>query len=251
MKEIRVKKHDVYHGDLILVNRSHPLRNVGRSRLSAVSPEFPDIQMEGEACRKLQQLTQELRAGNAIVPVSGYRTRQEQILIYADSFKTNGKEFTERYVAFPDCSEHQTGLAIDLAGKQEEIDFIRPDFPYTGICGRFRKKASKFGFVERYTEEKQKVTGIGFEPWHFRYVGYPHAEIMCRKQMVLEEYIEWIKEYTFENRYAFTDENGVQFEIFYLPEKEAEKGVALPDHTEYRISGNNVDGYVITLWKQD
>ena len=83
MKEIRVKKHDVYHGDLILVNRSHPLRNVGRSRLSAVSPEFPDIQMEGEACRKLQQLTQELRAGNAIVPVSGYRTRQEQILIYA------------------------------------------------------------------------------------------------------------------------------------------------------------------------
>lgn len=251
MKEIRVKKQDVYQGDLILVNRSHPLRNAGRNRLSAVSPEFPEIQMEGEACRKLQQLTQELRAGNAIVPVSGYRTRREQILIYADSFKTNGREFTERYVAFPDCSEHQTGLAIDLAGMQEEIDFIRPDFPYTGICGKFRKNAAKFGFVERYTEEKQKVTGIGFEPWHFRYVGYPHAEIMCQKQMVLEEYIEWLKNYSYDNRFSFMDESGIRFEIFYLSQEHADEAIALPDHVEYRISGNNVDGCVITLWNQE
>lgn len=84
-------------------------------------------------------------------------------------------------MAFPDHSEHQTGLAIDLAEDRPDIDFIRPQFPYEGICRKFRERAAEFGFVERYKSEKQKITGIGAEPWHFRYVGRPMQRLWKRQ----------------------------------------------------------------------
>lgn len=80
-------------------------------------------------------------SGDSIVPVSGYRSLNEQMDIYNDSLKDNGEDFTRKYVALPKHSEHQTGLAIDLGLNKEKIDFIRPDFPYDGICGTFRRFA--------------------------------------------------------------------------------------------------------------
>lgn len=61
----------------------------------------------------------------------------------------NGTEFTAKFVAMPGHSEHQTGLAIDLGLRQPDIDFIRPAFPYEGICQKFRELAPAFGFIER------------------------------------------------------------------------------------------------------
>ena len=81
-------------------------------------------------------------------------------------------------MALPGCSEHQTGLAIDLGKAAGYIDFIRPAFPYDGVCGRFRRLAARYGFIERYQRGKEEVTGISAEPWHFRYVGAPHAQLM-------------------------------------------------------------------------
>ena len=97
---------------------------------------------------------------------------------------------TRKFVAYPGCSEHQTGLAIDLGANLPEIDFICPEFPDTGIFGKFREKAADFGFIERYPKGKEAVTGIGAEPWHFRYVGVPHAAVMKAGGLVLEEYAE-------------------------------------------------------------
>ena len=53
-----------------------------------------------------------------------------------------------------------------------------PDFPYDGICGAFRRTAAAYGFIERYQRGKEALTGIAPEPWHFRYVGTPHALLM-------------------------------------------------------------------------
>lgn len=75
---------------------------------------------------------------------------------------------------------------------KQDIDFIRPDFPYDGICGEFRKVAPNYGFIQRYTEDKEKITGISHEPWHFRYVGYPHSQIITERGLSLEEYIEFV-----------------------------------------------------------
>ena len=164
---------------LLLVNRHHPLpESCTAPDLAVISPEFPSIQIQSEAAVMLTDLLRTLHAEDRIVPVSGYRTMEEQKQIFSDSLRENGEEFTYQYVAVPGCSEHQTGLAIDLGEKREEIDFIRPDFPYTGICQTFRELAPQYGFVERYPKGKEEVTGIAWEPWHFRYVGAPHAALM-------------------------------------------------------------------------
>ena len=96
--------------------------------------------------------------------------------------------FRSTYVALPGHSEHESGLAVDLGLKKDVIDFIRPDFPYDGICGVFRELAPDYGFIERYPRGKEAVTGIGHEPWHFRYIGTPHARILTESGLVLEEY---------------------------------------------------------------
>lgn len=114
---------------------------------------------------------------------------EEQEKLYQNALTESGPQFTEQYVALPGHSEHQTGLAIDLGLRQPEIDLIRPAFPYEGICQKFRELAPLYGFVERYPENKEAVTGIAHEPWHFRYVGCPHAQCMTGLGLTLEEYL--------------------------------------------------------------
>ena len=109
-------------------------------------------------------------AAGEIVPVSGWRPRAQQQSIWDDTMRKEGEAFTKQFVAKPGCSEHETGLAIDLA-RAAHIDFIRPHLPYDGACGRFRALAAKYGFIQRYSREKTALTGIACEPWHFRYVG--------------------------------------------------------------------------------
>ena len=167
MEMLVLKSEEIYQGNLILVNRNYPVRyRIGEQDLRPVFENQPEICMERESAQRLQKLLKKLSAvevnrdkakrrndrnngheyGNVnvvernpeIVGVSGYRTREEQVEIFEDSFKENGREFTEKYVAFPDHSEHQTGLAIDLAENRKEIDFICPEFPCEGICQRFR-----------------------------------------------------------------------------------------------------------------
>ena len=129
-------------------------------------------------------------ARGAIVPVSGFRSRAEQQAIWDSSLAEHGRAFTETYVARPGCSEHETGLAIDLAENRPDIDFLCPQFPDEGVCRLFRLAAPEFGFVLRYPAGKEHITGIGHEPWHFRYVGRPHAGEMALYGLTLEEYWE-------------------------------------------------------------
>lgn len=200
-----------------------------------------EIRMAEEAGMRLRELLITLPEMKAITGVSGYRTKGEQGQIFEDALKEHGRSFTETYVAFPGCSEHQTGYAIDMAKRTEEIDFICPEFPDEGVCGIFREKAADYGFIERYPEDKKGITGIGAEPWHFRYVGLPHSRIIKEQGMVLEEYVEWIKQFSKENPYVWQEHK-----VYYIKGQE-ETSMEIPDGERYHISGNNVDGFVIAL----
>lgn len=171
------------------------------------------------AAHSLNRLLRELGGWRQIVPVSGWRTMKEQQHIWADSIKENGRTFTETYVAVPGHSEHQTGLAIDLGRKQEEIDFIRPDFPYYGICQRLRDRAAEYGFIERYPKGKESITGIGHEPWHFRYVGVPHAAIMKENGWTLEEYILFLREYPYGQKSFHYEDKDLSVELSYIKDQ--------------------------------
>ena len=179
---------------LMLVNASHPIpQPMNRPSLIPVCDEYPEILMEETAAQALKRLLRDIGSGGRIVPVSGWRSHEEQQKIWDDTAAERGIDFTRKYVAVPGCSEHETGLAIDLAENAPDIDFICPEFSETGICGLFRRMAPYYGFVLRYPKDKQDVTGIGNEPWHFRYVGMPHALIMQREGLVLEEYVDWLE----------------------------------------------------------
>ena len=174
---------------LILVNRQHAYSPDTEQDLIPVHESYPNILLEREAVQALSRIMEQIDGWRYIAPVSGWRSLEEQLEIYTDSIRENGRSFTEKFVAMPGHSEHQTGLAIDLGLLQPEIDFIRPAFPYEGICQKFRELAPAYGFIERYPAGKELITDIAHEPWHFRYVNTPHSEVMAFKGLTLEEYL--------------------------------------------------------------
>ena len=176
---------------LQLVSPFHPVIKVpDETQLAPPHPDYPHIRMEARAAAALHALLTRLDAFDRIIPVSGFRTHAQQKQIWDDSIRENGYLFTRQYVAIPGCSEHETGLAIDLAANAPDIDFIRPDFPYTGIYGQFRALAPSYGFILRYPAGKEQITRISEEPWHFRYVGVPYAGAITNRGLVLEEYAD-------------------------------------------------------------
>ena len=251
MKSSIVPKQSIHTGDLILVNREYKYYESEEQALVPVFDQTPQILMERRAATCLSALMESICGWQGIVPVSGWRSMQEQKEIYDDSIVQSGLDFTQKYVAYPGHSEHQTGLAIDLGLKQEKIDFIRPDFPYTGLCGTFREKAADYGFIERYPAGKEKITGIGHEPWHFRYVGTPHAAIITEMRLTLEEYIDFIRQYPYGQKSFVFQSNGAKIFISFLKIEPAKD--ALPEILNSKtclVSGNNADGFIITEWEK-
>lgn len=235
----------IHNGLLILVNAEHPIQHMERPVLAPAVPGS-DILLDTRAAAMLSGLISRIGAAGEIVPVSGWRSEAEQREIWDGSMRDSGEEFTRKYVALPGCSEHQTGLAIDLALRADNIDFIRPEFPYDGVCGRFRALAADYGFVERYQGGKEGVTGIAAESWHFRYVGRPHARIMCEMGLCLEEYVEYLRAYPYPERLLEVRGEVYEAEVGFAGARDA---LGLPD-APYQVSGNNVDGYIYTLWRK-
>lgn len=253
MKTVTLRRELIHAGNLITVNARHPYREgVSQRILVPVNAEANNILLENQVVKLLSSLMNKLNGWEQIVAVSGWRSAQEQEGIYTQSLQENGKAFTEKFVALPGCSEHQTGLAIDLGMKQPNIDFICPEFPYTGICQTFRQTAISYGFIERYPCNKESITGISHEPWHFRYVGAPHAEIMSKHGFALEEYISFLKNYPYNEAPYLYSTKDICVAISYLKaNKTADTQFEIDDTVPFSVSGNNIDGFIITEWRKD
>lgn len=244
MRTVSIPREQIFRGPLILVNRAHPLRNTEPAALTPVDPHHPDILLEGRTRQLLSACIQKAGGQREIVPVSGWRSRQEQQRIWDDSMAEHGETFTRRYVALPGCSEHQTGLAIDLGKAAGTIDFIRPAFPYDGVCGKFRRLAARYGFLERYQRGKEEVTGISAEPWHFRYVGAPHAQLMEEHGLCLEEYVPFLEVSPRLCRLG----NGRTARVSRLPCPSAVLELEPPAGC-WQLSGDNCGGFILTVWE--
>ncbi len=273
MTALSLSREQIHTGSLILVNSRYPCRqqpgmvlvpaceNAAAASRNTAYENAPAasgntacenaaaILLERRAAVLLNSLMESIHGWRQIVPVSGWRSQGEQQKIWDDSLQENGRIFTETYVALPGHSEHQTGLAIDLGLQQEHIDFIRPEFPYTGICQTFRRRASGFGFVERYPKDKEHVTGIGHEPWHFRYVGVPHAAVMEQLRLTLEEYTDFLRQFPYGERPYQYRQGGLAVNISYLKSTGDVTFAQLDGGHPYSVSGNNVDGFIITEWR--
>ena len=242
MRQVTLTRDQIHAGPLILVNPAHPLRGEAPD-LVAAHERWPEILLERRAARLLGACIQAIGGEAAIVPVSGWRSQREQQTIWDETWEREGEAFTRRYVALPGCSEHQTGLAIDLGKAAPEIDFIRPDFPMDGLCGAFRRCAARYGFIQRYRREKEALTGIAEEPWHFRYVGAPHAALLEENGLCLEEYRDFIAQRPRLCRL----EGGRTAYVSYVPCPGQTVELALPEGC-CQISGDNQEGFFLTVW---
>lgn len=245
MSTLLCRQSQVFQGPLVLIGRDHPLRAGAAGDLVPVDDDHPGVLLERQAARLLAACLRRAGGAGAIVPVSGWRSREEQQAIWDETLAAHGADFTRRYVAPPGCNEHQSGLAIDLGKAAPEIDLIRPDFPGDGVCGAFRRLAASYGFIERYRAGKEARTNIAPEPWHFRYVGAPHAHLLEVNGLCLEEYAAFLRESPRTCRLP-----GGTARVFYVPCRGAETAVDLPEGC-CQVSGDNDGGFIVTAWGRE
>ena len=231
-------------GPLLLVNAGHPLSFSETPDLVCADSRWPEVQLERQAAGQLRACIRSVKGENAIVPVSGWRSLDQQQAIWDDTMRKEGEAFTRQYVARPGCSEHQTGLAIDLGEDVPDLDFIRPSFPDSGACGAFRRAAARYGFLQRYCREKEALTGIAAEPWHFRYVGAPHAQLMEEHGLCLEEYVPFLEVSPRLCRLG----NGRTARVSRLPCPSAVLELEPPAGC-WQLSGDNCGGFILTVWE--
>ena len=117
-----------------------------------------------------------------LIVISSYRTNEYQDNLFYNSIKNNGLKHALMYSAKKGHSEHQLGLAIDL-------NTVEDDFQYTKEYKWLKENSYKYGFIERYPKNKEYITGYGYEPWHYRYLGKDISTIIHNNNITFEEYL--------------------------------------------------------------
>lgn len=149
---------------------------------------YPDLQAMMDDCRA---------AGLDPVICSSYRTQEKQERLFAAQMEPylaagyaqeDARREAAKAVAVPGTSEHQLGLAVDIVdAANQNLDESQED---TAVQQWLMEHSWQYGFILRYPNDKSEVTGIMYEPWHYRYVGKAAAEEIRRQGVCLEEYLE-------------------------------------------------------------
>lgn len=185
-----------YGENLMLVNKDHPLPEDFQPDLSDLKKDFTPktgMKFDARAIAALQDMCIAAKAdGVSLSAISAYRSYDKQTSLYnnkVDAYLKQGYEQEEAMtvaatvVARPGTSEHHTGLAVDF-------NSVEQSFENTKASKWLIRNAENFGFILRYPKNKQSITAVIYEPWHYRFVGVKHAKAMNQKGMCLEEYLE-------------------------------------------------------------
>ncbi len=179
---------------LRLVSAAHPLPE------DFEVPELTKLKgghaIDSRVYPALQQMMDDCRAaGLNPVICSSYRTHDKQEELFRKKVNTLRKQGysqeeaeTEaaRWVARPGTSEHETGLAVDIVDKSYQL--LDEKQEQTPVQQWLMAHCAEYGFILRYSVEKSDLTGIGYEPWHYRYVGVEAAKAITEQGLCLEEY---------------------------------------------------------------
>jgi len=249
---LRMTEADIGLGDLVLVNHNHYFERPAPGRLDLayienhITNEFRVLGqnnlLERSVIEPLDEMMgafMEATGNRTVAVISAFRNRYAQQAILDDHISRMGRAEALRWVALPGYSEHHTGLAFDLG---VYAGGVRSTFTGTGDTAWFNRNAPNFGFILRYPYNSFAITQTAFEPWHFRYVGLPHSLIINQNNWVLEEYIELMRRYTPEEPLEF-EHDGIVYEIFFVSGTE----VPIPFNSSFTISGNNADGFIVTI----
>ncbi|MGE7935863.1 M15 family metallopeptidase [Bacillus paramycoides] len=239
-KKIEITEEQVYKGNLLLVNKDYPVKK------DSIRSDIINVAQNSELIRGYVVLDRNIRLSKDIVKKflnvidaagkesvnhflisSGYRDFQEQRQLY--------EKMGSDYALPAGYSEHNLGLSLDVGSTQKKMEKA-PEGKW------IEENVWKYGFVLRYPKNKSNITGIQYEPWHIRYVGLPHSAIMQKKKITLEEYLDLLKE----RKEISTDVEGKKYTVSYYKVSDR-MNVNVPANKQYEISGNNMDGVIVTV----
>jgi len=243
---LRVPSSDLIDsGYLALINRHYSLPVMpSRTEMKSAYPSLPvlreDIKVHSTVYDALADLL-EAAASEGVGPfqiISGFRDYEHQRRLHARNPRS-------MFSLPAGHSEHHTGLAVDIVPSSATPGGGALSIQLDGSseCERWLTDNSwRFGFILRYPEGRSNITGVAFEPWHFRYVGSPHAYYMWRYDLTLEEYLqrlatEGIIEVVHGER---------RYEIRYFDDSYGT--VYVPEGRDFLLSNNNSGGYIVTAW---
>ena len=208
---------------LILVNLDHPLP----TDYEAVLEEYNGAQMHPLMVQNYIAMRDAVqkKTGIRIYVSSDFRTAEKQ----AELLEYYGPD----RAAPVGCSEHEAGLSLDVyAPEHASYDFLNSS------AGRMVNRiCHEYGFIIRYEADKTDVTGFDYEPWHLRYVGAPHAELIAQSGLAYEEYIN-----------ALAPETWYAYENYYILRTANTEELTLPTNfTSCHISPDNTGHYIVTV----
>lgn len=237
---IKVMKDQIYQGYLVLINQDYPVHQIG------MQTDILNLFQHKELVKGFGLLDNTIRLSQRVVQSfttmisaaekdgvrhflinSGYRDNKEQSQLY--------KDMGSNYALPAGHSEHNLGLALDIGSTQADMNQA-PEGEW------LIRNAAEYGFILRYPKDKTTITGIQYEPWHFRYVGLPHSVIMQQMNLSLEEYLAYLKQ---ENNIT-TKVKGKIYEISYYPITQ-NSTIQVPSNRSFHLSGNNMDGIIVTV----
>ncbi|MUT66598.1 D-alanyl-D-alanine carboxypeptidase family protein [Paenibacillus sp. NEAU-GSW1] len=144
--------------------------------------------MRKEAATALEEMFDGAKSdGIHLAGVSAYRSHATQKSLFERYVKKDGLEKAKTYSAFPGTSEHETGLAIDVSGSDGKCA-ASDCFGGTPEAVWLADHADEYGFIIRYPDGKEDITGYKYEPWHLRYVGKDISSEIAEQGITLEEY---------------------------------------------------------------
>ena len=182
---------------LVLVNKQNKLPDNWESVVELVDTKNAwdeDIKIEKETFEKYKELKRVLEKEDVFIELdSVYRSVKSQQELWDSWTVEKGIDYVKKYVAVPGYSEHHTGLAVDICiRKNGELIYENEDMmEEKEIFAKIHEKLADYGFILRYKEGKDSITGYSYEPWHLRYVGSKEiAKEIYDKNLTLEEYLE-------------------------------------------------------------
>lgn len=255
---VKLTAEDMHKGSAILVSSVYPYVFPEKDNLVSIYSNKSKTYvlsttkhlLDKEALEALNNLMDDFaNASNNTdcIIVDAYRTKEEQQEKYDNYVKKYGEKDAVGKVAKAGESDFQTGYTFDVkAYSDHTVKVINNDPDYVWLI----ENCHKYGFVERFPESKKEATGTDYEGGLcLRYVGISNAYIMHEKNLCLEEYVMQLNDYKFNGEHlSVTTADGKTFEAYSAKMEKGDQSidVFVPADIPYSVSGNNVNGFIIS-----
>ena len=237
---ITLTQQDIYSGELLLLDATHPF--VGKSELVLISSERPKNEMGSNiysilGIQSLSLKPNVLKQFNSMASDFYKQSNDDNLLVFNAYDQTKSSQSA--------IYESGTALQLGYYSQDDSGEFIRNESIYgTDTYSWIYENCHKYGFIVLENEAETDNNGNSLGSNVFRYVGIPHAKVITERKISFESYLEYLKESSSYSSPLSTEVGSYKCAIYYLSANEPH---AVPSKYEYTVSGNNSDGYIITV----